>query len=59
MHNYWSQYSHSEIMSMHGIEDESNDELDSESDFDSCDESDDECPRCSGCGCNYCLMTDY
>ena len=53
--SYWAQFSTSEILSMHGIElDECQDtdyDLDSESNNES-----DACPKCSGCGCNYCLM---
>lgn len=58
---YWAQMSHSEIMSMHGIElDLLHDEDD---DFDYSEEETeyecDRCPRCSGSGCNYCLMVDW
>ncbi len=55
---YWSQMSHSEIMSMHDVEMDllHNDEDDfshfEEEKEDECDS----CPRCSGGGCNYCLM---
>lgn len=59
---YWSQWSHSEIMSMHGVEVEEYHEEDVDYDYD-CDEidedCDDSCPRCTGSGCNYCLMCEW
>jgi len=58
---YWDQWSHSEIMSMHGVElDDCHDE-DDDFDHDDCEkeEETDSCPRCTGCGCNYCLMVDW
>jgi len=59
---YWSQWSHSEIMSMHGVEidDERDDDTDLDHDEDDTNlEQEDSCPRCSGGGCNYCLMCEY
>lgn len=58
---YWAQWSHSEIMSMHAVElDSLHDE---DIDFDSSEEENkreyDQCPRCSGSGCNYCLMLEW
>lgn len=58
---YWAQWSHSEIMSMHGVElDECHDvDHDFDGDEPENDVDDDSCPRCSGGGCNYCLMVDW
>jgi hypothetical protein len=60
---YWSQFSHGELMSMQGVEiddPEYNDDTNLEHDEDDTNmEQEDCCPRCSGGGCNYCLMTSY
>lgn len=59
---YWSQWSHSELMSMQGVEidDERNDDTDLDHDEDDTNSGqEDNCPRCSGGGCNYCLMCEY
>lgn len=58
---YWSQWSYSEIMSMHGIEDDHGDDDYDDCESESCnhDEYEERCPRCSGTGCNYCLMLSY
>lgn len=58
---YWAQWSYSEILSIHGIE--LNKCHDNDEDYD-CDAKkhvcdDDGCPRCSGRGCNFCLMCSY
>jgi len=52
---YWSQWSHAEIASMHGIELE---EVDTDNEHE-LEESAcyDKCYDCSGC--NYCLCTSY
>lgn len=58
---YWDQWDHSEIMSMHGVEMDECDDNDEDYDCDSVDHECEEdcCPRCSGSGCNYCLMCSY
>ena len=59
---YWAQWSCSEIMSMHGVDlDECHDDDDEDYDCDTEEHEGDEdsCPRCTGCGCNYCLMCSY
>lgn len=58
---YWAQYSYSEIMSIHGVELDQCRDDDIDYDYDECDQDEYEecCPRCSGCGCNYCLMCSY
>ena len=58
---YWAQYSYSEIMSIHGVELNECPEEDIDYDYDECDqdECEESCPRCSGSGCNYCLMCSY
>lgn len=59
---YWAQWSHTEIMSMHGVElDEC---IEDDVDFDcetneSEEDCEDSCPRCAGSGCNYCLMCEW
>ncbi len=58
---YWNQWDCSEILSMHGVEAD-NDCDDDCDDIDICQENDediDRCPRCSGGGCNYCLMLEW
>lgn len=45
---YWSQYSHAEIMSMHGVEIDDQDN-DIDYDYDEQDETDREQGCCSGC----------
>jgi len=55
--SYWSQWSSEEIAEMHGVEDDDTDLCHHEDD--DTDLCQDGCPRCSGCGCNYCLMTGY
>lgn len=59
--SYWDQLRHSEIISMHGIELDSL--HDDDVDFDCSEEEDedqsDNCQRCSGVGCNYCLMLEW
>lgn len=64
MPGFWSEYSHAEIMSMHGVEidDPAYNEDDTDLDHDEDDtdlKREDECPRCTGSGCNYCLMCEY
>ncbi len=60
---YWAQFDHSEIMSMHGVEVDEHHESDDDisCNFYDCKnvEEMDSCPRCSGGGCNYCLMLDW
>lgn len=57
---YWNQWDYSEILSMHGVEDDN----DCDNDYDHidiCIENDEEIDRCPGCGgggCNYCLMLE-
>lgn len=56
--SYWAQFSDSELLSMHGIDiDDCHD--DDHVFQDDCEEINEvnSCPKCSGCGCNYCLMT--
>lgn len=58
---YWAQFDHSEIMSMHGVElDNCHDDDDNDCYLSSetCEEEEC-CPRCSGGGCNYCLMLSW
>ena len=57
---YWDQFSHAEVRSMHGIDNDIDDE-DDEADLEIVEDQDDDdqCPRCMGMGCNYCLMCDY
>lgn len=52
---YWAQYSHSEILSLHGVEGDEgvDEEIECDCEIDECN---DECPICFGSGCNYCLM---
>lgn len=52
---YWSQFSHSEIISLHGVEDDESLDDDVECECESR-ECVGECPDCFGSGCNYCLM---
>lgn len=59
---YWAQWSHVEIMSMHGVElDECViDDVDFDCDCDEEEQQDEDCcPRCTGGGCNYCLMCEW
>lgn len=57
---YWAQFSHSEIMSMHGVEsDECHDDEDFDCDSEEIEDETDSCPRCYSGGCNYCLMVDW
>lgn len=62
MSSYWSQWIGTELMSMHGIEPE---DFHEDSEYEEVDEAGGEseeeecCPRCSGSGCNYCLMCEY
>lgn len=60
MSAYWAQFTHDEIMSMHGIEpdDELQDDLYLHEISPSDDELKNECPRCWR-GCSYCLMTEW
>ena len=59
---YWSQWSRSEILSLHGIE---LDEPQEESQDNDCDDMEDDnieedyCKTCADRGCNYCLALDY
>jgi hypothetical protein len=55
MRGCWSEYSHAEIMSMHGVEIDDPAYNEDDTNF----EQEDCCPRCSGGGCNYCLMCEY
>lgn len=52
---YWAQFSHSEILSLHGLEADDcvDDDIECDCEIDECF---DECPRCFGGGCDYCLM---
>lgn len=60
---YWSQFSHSELMSMQGVEIDdpayNDDDEDVDYDHEESEDDEDSCPRCSGGGCNYCLMCEY
>ena len=60
---YWSQFDRSDLDSWQWKDYPGHDE---EDDTDLCQEKDDTnldqedcCPRCSGGGCNYCLMLSY
>ncbi len=58
MTNPWAEYSHAELMSVQGVEidtDLDQDDVDSDQDENL---QDNECPNCTS-GCNYCLMCDY
>lgn len=58
---YWPQMSHSEIMSMHGVEMDSihDDDLDFDFSEEENEDESDQCHRCFGGGCNYCLMLEW
>lgn len=59
---YWAQWSHTEIMSMHGVEldDCVDEDVNFDYDVEECEEEcEDSCPRCTGSGCNYCLMCEW
>jgi hypothetical protein len=60
MNAHWEQFSYQEVMSMHGIEMDGEDENE-EMEYDFTEEASQEdcCQRCNGSGCNWCLMLDY
>lgn len=55
---YWGQFSYDEIKSVHGIEQEPEDEMERDEE-ETTEEDEDLCPKCMGMGCNYCLMLNY
>lgn len=57
MYAYWKQFPASELRSMVGDDEDPDDAIDVDIDADEEDEA--SCPRCFGCGCNYCLMTEW
>jgi hypothetical protein len=52
---YWGQWDHSEMQSMHCLTIDNEDDLDCDME-EKCLYLDDCCDRCSGRGCNYCLL---
>ena len=60
MSAYWAQYSHAEIMSMHGVELDDCHDDDEDYDF-SPDDEDEEQEEgcCCSMGCNDCLMVSW
>ncbi len=51
---YWNQWSQTELMSMHGIDEDESVETECEM---ACNEG--FCPCCGGSGCNKCLMLEW
>lgn len=60
MSAYWAQYSHTEIMSMHGVElDDCHDDDDEDYDFSPDEDEEQEEGCCCSMGCNDCLMVSW
>ncbi len=56
--SYWTQFDQSDLDSWQGKE--CHDDVDSDLEHKEVDtDLNQECPKCGGCGCNYCLMTSY
>ena len=60
---YWSQWDSADLDSWQGkdlVEREDDDiDLDHNESDENLTQEEDSCPRCSGGGCNYCLMLEY
>lgn len=61
--SYWSQWDSADLDSWQGkyLVESDDDDIDPSDymDDDEAEEKEDRCPRCSGGGCNYCLMVEY
>lgn len=53
---YWNQWDYSDILSLHGCEENDRNDDDDDRDDCQCAVVDYECHRCHDRGCNYCLM---
>lgn len=57
MLSYWNQFETEELNDMIGVEEIEEEECDIQDDIAHINH--DDCPRCMGYGCRYCLLTDW